>query len=167
MDPLHVFFFQFGASLVVLGLVAAWFAWPLLARMPPERAAMWLVAPFLFRHIGATTLVVGVVTAEYSTRAAWIVTVGDAASVVLAVASIALLRRRSPLAWPMLWVFTAENLGYCLALVLLEGFGALVDGIGAHWYVGTFYVPIMLVSQAVLLVVLARRRRWSPAPAAA
>lgn len=165
MEPLHVFFFQFGMSHLVLACVALWFVWPHVLRVPPERAATWLIAPFLFRHVGATTLVVGVVSAEYSRTAAWIVTIGDTASVLLALAAIALLRRGSRLAWPAVWVFSLENIGYSLALVITEGFGALVDGIGAHWYIGTFYVPLMLVSQALLFLVITRRSRWpTPAP---
>src|SRR5262245_36727629 len=127
MEPMHVFFFQFGMSHLVLGFIAAWFVWPRLVRVPAEQAASWLIVPFLFRHIGATTLVVGVVSAEYSRSAAWIVTIGDTASVLLALASIALLRRRSRFAWPMVVAFSLENLGYSLYLVLQEGFGALVE----------------------------------------
>ena len=57
MDLQLIFFLQFGLSLVVVGLLAKWYATPWLAQKSLEVALMALLIPHTFRHLGMAFLV--------------------------------------------------------------------------------------------------------------
>ena len=57
MDITLIFLSQFVLSLIVVGLLARWYAAPWLAEKPLEVALMALIAPHAFRHIGLAFIV--------------------------------------------------------------------------------------------------------------
>ena len=57
MDVPFIFLLQFALSLLVVGLLAWWYAMPWLAEKPLEVALTVLLIPHAFRHVGMTFLV--------------------------------------------------------------------------------------------------------------
>ncbi|MHA1564611.1 MAG: hypothetical protein ACTSX7_04800, partial [Alphaproteobacteria bacterium] len=61
MESIQIFGLQFILSLVVVSLVARWYAAPWLAKKPLQIALGLLILPHAFRHIGLTFLTPAVV----------------------------------------------------------------------------------------------------------
>lgn len=151
----------FGLS-VVLGLMA-WaavcvtYVWPWVGRKPLAEAARPLIMLHLFRFVGASFLISGVAGPTLSSDFAAPSAYGDLFAVVLAWVALATLRRSGGVV--ALWVF---NVWGTLDL-LFAFYKGTVGGdfqpsdFGATFYIPTLYVPLLLCSHFMLLVLLLRQ----------
>ncbi|WP_018911986.1 hypothetical protein [Thiomonas sp. FB-6] len=92
MNSVAIFWMQLLASVVVFGLVAAWYVWPALIRLPRKSALIALLFVHVPRYVGMTLLVTGMIDpklpGEFLSSAAY----GDLLEAALALASILALR---------------------------------------------------------------------------
>lgn len=156
MSTQQIFGLQFLLSLVVYGLLARWYLAPRLAVLPLPSALMPLLFLHAFRHLGMVFLVPAVVgpglQPEFAVPAAY----GDLLAALLALAAIVALRARWPPALALVWVF---NVVGTLDLVNALYRGAQLQvQLGAAYYIPTFAVPALLVTHAMILALLVRRR---------
>ena len=163
----NVFAVQFGLSFAVYSLLLWWFVIPYLARLPVRTAFIVLLLPHVVHHIGLATLVPSIVAPEFPRHFAWIVAVGDTMILVLALVAMNALRTGSVAASFLLWLFTVVGAIYN-AVAFYNHFTlrpSVTGQLGAHWYVDTFYVPLLLLSHVLVCWNLVWRgaelRRWA------
>ena len=158
MAPLHVFAAQLALSLIVCALLGAWFVAPWLRQQSARRALILLALPHLARHVSAMSLAPGVaVAATMPPEWAWSVSLGDATTVVLALATIAALRTEARAALGLAWTFNVVGSLDILHVGLEAARFEIVEHLGAQWYVPTMVVPALIVSHALMFAILVRR----------
>ncbi len=162
MNNVTIFWLQLVASVVVVSLVTAWYVWPYLTRLPRNSALIALLFVHVFRYVGMTELVAGMIDpklpGEFVSSAAY----GDLLEAALALVSILALRGNWRFAIPVVWV--ANTWGF---LDLLNGVrGVLQLNVPSYklatlWYVYTFYAPLVLVSHLLIFLVLIKSKVWT------
>jgi len=144
-------------ALLTMSLLARWFVAPRLAGLPREVALQPLLAVHTLRYIGLVFLAPAATGAALPQTFAVPAGLGTAIAGVLALASIALLRARSRLAIPLIWVFSVEGIAdFANAFVQARSAG-VVTQLGAAYYVPIVIVPAALVTHVMILGLLLRR----------
>jgi len=151
-----VFPAQLILALVTMSLLARWYVAPRLARLPRESALQPLLALHTFRYIGLIFLAPAAAP-SLAQSFALPAGLGTALAGVLALASIAALRVRSPLAIPLIWVFSVEGLADLANAFIQARSATVVTQLGAAYYVPIVIVPAALVSHVMILGLLLRR----------
>jgi hypothetical protein len=149
----------FGLSILVSfcawTIVAVLFAWPALGSVPTATALMALIAPHMFRFIGLSFLVPGVVAealpAEFARGAAY----GDLIAAVLAMGATIGLSLNAVWAIALVWIF---NIWGSIDLINAMAQGGIrlprAGMLGAAFYIPTVIVPGLLVSHALIFCLL-------------
>jgi len=144
------------ASFIAWGTVAYLYAWPAITTAPLKAALMALIAPHMFRFVGLSFLVPGVVSetlpAAFAAPAAW----GDLVAALLAMTATLGLAANAPWAITMVWIFNIWGT-VDLFNAYTQGLIRLPSGptaLGAAFYIPTFVVPGLLVSHALIFKLL-------------
>lgn len=162
MNPTQIFWMQLLASLVVFGIVAVWYVWPLLTRLTRNSALIPLLFVQVPRYVGMTLLVAGMVDPTLPREFRFGAAYGDLLEAALALASIFALRGNWRIAVPLVWV--ANVWGF---LDLLNGVRGVLQlnvpsfHLATFWYVYTFYAPLAAVSHLMIFWILIKSRSWS------
>jgi hypothetical protein len=156
MEIQVIFLLQFVLSLLVVGLLARWYATPWLAQKPLEVALSILLVPHAFRHIGMAFLVPNLNQPGLPESFAHMAAYGDLVSGILAIVALATLKGRWVIAVPLIWVFSIFGAAD-LANALLRD-SALLH-FGPTWFIPTFLVPVLLVSHVMIFARLIRNLR--------
>ena len=154
MGQLEIFGLQLVLSLVTYALIAKWYVAPWLAKQPIQQALVPLIFPHALRHVGLMFLVPGVVAQPPPSFFAYTAAYGDLSSGLLALLALVALRRGAGLALPLVWVF---NVVGTLDLLNALRQAEAVPTLGATWYIPTFFVPLLLVTHAMIFARLLRR----------
>jgi len=149
-----------GLNFVAFGRVTQLYIWPRLRGMRREDAVTALIAPHMFRFVGLSFLVPGVVSPALSPAFAIPAAYGDLAAAVLAIAATWALSSRASWAIPLVWLF---NLAGSIDLLFafyqgLVGVGLPPGSLGAAFYVPTLIVPPLLVTHALIFWLLLRAK---------
>ncbi|MGC3940290.1 hypothetical protein ACOTTU_20995 [Roseobacter sp. EG26] len=151
-----IFGLQLGFSLLVVALIARAYVAPWLSTLSLHSALAVLVIPHMFRHVGMSFQVPGLVGADIPGDFAAAAAYGDLASAALAVIAFLLLRARAAVAIALVWVLNLVGFfGLLNALRQAEA----IPQLGVTWYIPTFIVPVLLVTQIMMFVLLARALR--------
>ena len=153
-----VFLGGFALSLLVYALLAKFFWWDSLKTQPPGKADALLLVPHTFRHLGLLALVPQVVGEPITkTTFAAMVAYGDAVVTLLAIASMWLWLSGSDKARYVTWLFsilaTLDLLNAIFGALTLPAFNY---NIGAFWIVLTCVVPLLIVTQVMIFIRLAK-----------
>ena len=145
-------------NFVASGVVTRLYLWPRLGDMRREDALRVLIAPHMFRFVGLSFLVPGVVSpsvpAAFTVPAAY----GDLTAAVLAFVAIWALSMRASWAIAAVWLFNLEGT-IDLLFAFYQGMGAGPPGaLGAAFYIPTLIVPPLLVTHALILWLLLRAK---------
>ena len=159
METTQLLVLQFSLSLAAYTGIAGWFVWPWLRRQPRRTALSVLLVPQLFRHVGVTLLVPGVVGGELSTAFARQTAVGDTLTVGLAWIALITVRARWRFALASVWLFNLFGLGDMLHNLATAARVGAAEHLGAAWYGPAFVVPLMLVVHILIFAILLRGRR--------
>jgi len=99
----------FGLSILInfvaSGIVAKLYLWPRLRGMRREEALLLLAVPHMFRFVGLSFLVPGVVSTSLSPDFARPAAYGDLAAALLAIIAVLALSTRVSWALPAVWIF--------------------------------------------------------------
>ena len=152
-----IFTIQVILALMTFGLLARWYVAPRLAGLPRESALQPLLAVHTIRYVGLVFLAPTVVRPTLSQNFAIPAGLGTALAGMLALAAIAALRARSPLAFPLTWIFSVEGIGDFANAFLQAGLHGAVNDLGAAYYVPIVIVPAALVTHVMILGLLLRR----------
>jgi len=148
-------------SFLAFGIVARLYIWPRVAAAPRDDALAALAAPHMFRFIGLSFLVPGVVSPTLSPDFAVLAAYGDLGATILAILTVLALSARLSWAIPVAWVFNIWG-----TVDLLDAFyqGQIGVGIGpgslgAAYFIPTVIVPLLLTTHGLMFWLLARPRR--------
>lgn len=152
-----VFPIQVVLGLITMSLLARWFVAPRLAGLPRESALQPLLAVHTLRYIGLVFLAPAATGPALAQSFALPAGLGTAIAAVLALISIALLRARSRLAIPLIWIFSVEGIADFANAFLQARSAGVVTQLGAAYYVPIVVVPAALVTHVMILGLLLRR----------
>ena len=146
-------------SFLAFGIVTRLYIWPRVEAAAREDAIAALAASHMFRFVGLSFLVPGVVSPNLSPDFAQPAAYGDLGATVLAVLTVLALSARSSWAIPVAWVFNLWG-----AVDLLNAFyqgliGVGPGSLGAAYFIPTVMVPPWLITHALMLWLLLRPRR--------
>jgi len=163
MNSVSIFWLQLLTSCLVCVIVVAWYVWPRLTQLPRNSALIALLFVHVFRYVGMTELVTGMIDpklpGEFVSSAAY----GDLLEAALALLSIFALRSNWRFAIPLVWVANTWGFGD-----LLNGVRGVLQlnvpsfNLSTLWYIYTFYAPVVLVSHLMIFWVLIRSKSWKP-----
>ena len=146
-------------SFLAFGIVTRLYIWPRVDAAAREDALAALAAPHMFRFVGLSFLVPGVVSPNLSPDFAQPAAYGDLGATVLAVLTVLALSAR--LSWAILvaWVFNLWG-----AVDLLNAFyqgliGVGPGSLGAAYFIPTVMVPPWLITHALMFWLLLRPKR--------
>lgn len=148
-------------SFLAFGIVTALYIWPRLLLMRREDAVLPLVVPHMFRFVGLSFLVPGVVSPSLSSAFAIPAAYGDLGAAILAVISTLALSARASWAIAAVWVFNVWGAAD-LVNAIFEGQVRLHVGpgsMGAAFYIPTLVVPPLLITHALIFGLLLRPNR--------
>jgi fucose 4-O-acetylase-like acetyltransferase len=160
MPVLALFGLSVLMSFLASGIVAVLFIAPRLKPMRRENALLVLVAPHMFRFVGLSFLVPGVVTQSLSPGFAAPAAYGDLMAAILAMICIIALFARASVAIAIVWLFNLWGTG---DLLLAFYHGLISPGInpatlGAAFYIPTALVPPLLITHVMIFWLLLRKR---------
>ncbi len=145
-------------NFVAFGSVAQLYIWPRLQAVRREDALRALVAPHMFRFVGLSFLMPGVVGSNMPPAFAIPAAYGDLAASVLAIVAMTALSARASWAIAAVWLLNIEG-----ALDLLFAYYQGVIGVnlpagalGAAFYIPTVLVPPLLVTHFLMFRLLLR-----------
>ena len=146
-------------SFLAFGIVTRLYIWPRVDAAAREDALAALAAPHMFRFVGLSFLVPGVVSPNLSPDFAQPAAYGDLGATVLAVLTVLALSARSSWAIPVAWVFNLWG-----AVDLLNAFyqgliGVGPGSLGAAYFIPTVMVPPWLITHELIFWLLLRPKR--------
>jgi hypothetical protein len=156
---------MFGLSVllgfVASGIVAKLYVWPWLRGVSRETALLPLVTPHMFRFIGLSFLVPGVVSGSLSPDFARPAAYGDLGAALLAIAAVLVLSARVSWTLVIVWVFNLWGTIDLLYAFYQGEIGVRIDpgSLGAAFYIPTVLVPPLFVTHALIFRLLLRRRQ--------
>jgi hypothetical protein len=161
MDNVTIFWMQLLISCVVCAIIAKWYVWPYLTKLSRNSALAPLLFVHVFRYVGMTLLVTGMIDPklprEFLSAAAY----GDLLAAALALASIFALRSNWRVAVPLVWL--ANTWGF---VDLLNGIRGVLQlnvpsfNLSTAWYIYTFYAPVVIASHLMIFWILVKSRSW-------
>ena len=160
-----IFWLQLVVGLGVFTLMAAWYVWPRLVKLPLASALAPLLWVQVFRYVGMTLLVKGMIDPNLSQSLLKDGAYGDLLAAALAFASIVALRFTWRYAVPLVWV--ANLWGFLDLLNVVRG--VITKDVPSYhlesiWYIYTFYAPLVVVSAVMIFIVLLKAKSWKRAP---
>ncbi len=166
MGSTSVFWLQILVSLGVFSLIAVWYVWPWLTKLPRNSALTPLLWVHVFRYVGMALLVKGMVDPRLPHSFLSAAAYGDLIAAGLSLASIFALRVNWRGAVPLVLVATTWGL-----LDLLNGLRGVIASdvpqfqLASFWFVYIFYAPLVIVSPVLIYAVLLKSRSWKQAAA--
>src|SRR5438270_1640759 len=132
------------------------YIWPRLRRMSREDALNALVIPHIFRFMGLSFLMPGIVSPLLTPQFAKPAAYGDFIAALLAIVASYALSARASWAVAMLWILNIEGTADLLFAYYQGtiGIGLPPGVLGAAFYIPTVIVPPLLVSHAVMMWLL-------------
>lgn len=146
-------------SLIVFAATARWYAVPWLKNRTRADALIALLWLHVFRYVALQVFSAQRDGFPISDSGAMEIVIGDVAGAVIAFATIALLRHRVGLAIPLAWLLALETV-YDTITNIQGGVHERLMGAasGVTWMVLTYFVPLVVVSCALLVWQLYARR---------
>jgi len=160
MNATPIFGLSVLCSFVAWGLVAWLYVWPRLAVAPTKRALMALIAPHLFRFLGLSFLVPGVVSAALPHGFGREAALGDLIAALLAIVATIALATDLPWAAAMVWVFNLWGTADLINAMIqgpIQLAGAGPGALGAAYFIPTLLVPGLLTSHVLIFRLLTKR----------
>jgi hypothetical protein len=160
MTPIVLFSIQFTLSLVTYSLIAAWYVWPRLSNQPRELALQPLLWVHAFRVVGGTILAPGAVAVAVPEDFQKMIGYGDLITASLALLALVGLRLRWGSAIALVWlVLVIGAIDTTNAIIQSMRYDVFTLALGVNWVVVTLYVPALLVSSFMILLLLVRRQQ--------
>jgi hypothetical protein len=146
-------------NFVASGIVTKLYIWPWLRVMAREEALLPLIVPHMFRFVGLSFLVPGVVSASLSPDFARPAAYGDLIAALLAVIAVLALSARATWALASVWAFNLWGTIDLLYAVYQGEIGVRIGPgtLGAAFYIPTVLVPPLLITHALIFWLLLRR----------
>jgi hypothetical protein len=159
MEPIVLFGIQFTLSLLVYALIAAWYVVPRLSGLPRDAALVPLLWVHAFRIAGGTILAPGSVDPGVAADFRAMIGYGDLLTAGLAILALVALRARFPGALAAVWLCVGVGIADTAnAIVQSVRYDVFTHPLGVNWLIVAMYVPVLLVSSALIVVRLLSSR---------
>jgi hypothetical protein len=159
MTPFIIGNIQFTLSLIVYTCIAVWYVYPALKDKEWHKALVPLLLVHSFRYGPLTLLMPGQVSSEAPLDVAQTIAYGDLASGLLAIAAAILVWNRVTGAKLLVWIFTIVGFGdVVVASVKGIGAGLLEMNMGFNLYILNFYVPMLIVTHIMIVMLLIKKK---------
>ena len=159
MNSQAIFGLQFILSLVAWAVIAQMLIMPWLKTKPRNEVLIWLTLPHAFRHVGMVFLVPGVIAGPLPDTFANPAAYGDLLAGLLALLAIVSLRSGWSGALTIVWIF---NVIGAVDLINALRHADAIPGLGAAWFIPTFFVPLLLVTHFLIFRALLQHRKTLP-----
>ena len=148
-------------SFVAFGIVMKLYIWPRLRILPRENALAILVVPHIFRFIGLSFLVPGVVSPSLPLAFAAPAAYGDLVAAILAAATTLALSKRASWAIWLVWLFNVWGASDLLYAFYQGQFGVQIDprALGAAFFIPTLVVPPLFITHCLIFWLLLRSKK--------
>lgn len=162
MDNVTIFWIQFVVSFVVYAIVAKWYVWPHLTKISRNSALIPLLFVHVFRYVGMTLLVTGIIDPTLPRAFLSAAAYGDLATAALALAGVFALRSNWRIAVPLVWLTNIWGF-----VDLLNGVRGVLQlnvpsfNLGTAWYIYTFYVPAVLAAHLMIFWISIKSKSWN------
>jgi hypothetical protein len=158
MNNVAIFWLQLLLSLGVCAAVVAWYVWPYLTKLSRDAALIPLLFVHVFRYVGMTLLVPGMVDAKLPREVLVNTAYGDLIAAALALAAIVALRNNWRIGVLMAWVFNTWGFVDLLgALRSVLQVNLPTFNLGPVWFIYTYYAPLVVVSHVLIFWILLSR----------
>ena len=155
MEHLIVLAVQCIISLFVFYTLIRWYIHPRLSKQNFSDILSFLLIINVFRYLPLSLFMPGQVSELFPQYLKGVVAYGDLASAMLALVSLFLVRRESPLARPMVWLFSMVSvLDMVIVLSLAMSEKVYQLDLGANYFTVSVYVPMLMVIQWTILQML-------------
>jgi hypothetical protein len=157
MQPIVLFGLQFTLSLLAYALLASWTVAPRLFKLSRGKALMPLLWVHAFRIVGGTILAPGAIDASVPMQFRVMIGFGDLATALLALLALIALHARFRAAIAIVWL--------CIVVGAADTVNAIIQSmrdnvfayaLGVNWVVVAMYVPALLVSSVLVIILLLR-----------
>jgi hypothetical protein len=143
-------------STLVFWVAARIYVFPRLRGWRPESVVVPILLLHSFRHLGLMFLAPGAVYVGLPAAFARPAALGDLIAALLAIVSLAAVRRRHRASRLLVWIFNIEgSLDLLLAIVLATANRA-APYMGPAYWIPAFWVPALLVTHYLTFVVLVK-----------
>jgi hypothetical protein len=154
------FFLSIAFSFIAWGIVAARYIWPELRLRQRAEALRPLLILHSFRFLGLAFLVPGVVSSDVPPAVAHPAAFGDVIAAILALLSLASLRRRAGIV--IAWIFNLWGSADLLnAFYQANDAGLMAGQLGATYFIPTLVVPLLLITHGLAFRILLQHRSES------
>ena len=152
MTPFILLNLQITLSLIVFALIALWHIAPRLSKLKLEDALIPLLWVHAFRYTVLTLFAPGQVDPSIPQGVVNAIAYGDLLAGILALLSIIGLKRRTPGALGVVWLFNIVGV-LDITNALFQGINAEVYtyDLGFNWYILNFYVPMLIVTHVMMI----------------
>src|SRR5713101_4822214 len=159
MSPTALFGMQFTFSGVLFAVVAKWYIWPALNRVPISGGLVPLFLVHGLRYLPSSAFAPGQVGANVPMHAMDAIAYGDLGSAVLALIAALFLRYRWRNAIGVAWIVnTVTSLDWLYAGFLAASNQLVTYPMGGNWYIINYYVPVIGVIHVMIFARLLRAR---------
>jgi hypothetical protein len=158
MTPFLVLNIQSTLSLILFILIARWYVAPSLAGRPRNQALLPLLWIHAFRYAPLSLLAPGQADPHIPADVVGLVAYGDLVAAVFALLAIVAVKLELRIATALVWLFSilsVADLVYSTARAV--GSQMYTFYMGWSWYIVNFYVPMLMVSQVMIVYYLIRR----------
>ena len=161
MDNVTIFWMQLLLSCTVCAIVAKWYVWPSLTKLSRNSALIPLLFVHVFRYVGMTLLVTGMIDPKLPRGFLSAAAYGDLLAAASTLASIFALRSNWHVAVPLVWV--TNTWGFA---DLLNGVRGVLQlnvpsfNLSTIWYIYTFYAPVVIASHLMIFGILVKSKSW-------
>jgi hypothetical protein len=158
MTPFWVLNIQSTLSLILFILIARWYVAPRLAGRSRSQAILPLLWIHAFRYAPLTLLAPGQADPNIPAGVVGVVAYGDLIAAVFALLAIVAVKLELRIATALVWLFSiisVADLVYSTARAV--GSQMYTFYMGWSWYIVNFYVPMLIVSQVMILYYLITR----------
>jgi hypothetical protein len=168
MLPQLCFFVSIAFGFIAWGIVAKRYIWPALRVRQRTEALRPLLILHSFRFEGLAFLVPGVVSPDLPSAFAHSAAYGDIIAAILALLSLASLRRRAGVV--IAWIFNLWGSADLLNAFYQANAAGLVPGqLGVTYFIPTLVVPLLLITHGLAFRILLQHEsesamRESPRP---
>ena len=149
-------------STVVFWIAATIYVLPNIRRWGREGVLIPILLLHAFRHLGLMFLAPGAIYPGLPAAFARPAAFGDLVAALLALASLAAVRRSHPSARLMVWIVNVEGTLDLLLAITLATVNHAAPYMGPAYWIPAFWVPALLITHCITFVILLGR--WPDNP---
>lgn len=158
MTPFWVLNIQSTLSLIVFILIARWYVAPHLAGRARNEAVLPLLWIHVFRYAPLTLLAPGQADPHIPADVVGVVAYGDFVAALFALLAIVAVKLQLRSATAFVWLFSIVSVADLIYGAARAAAAHLYTFyIGWSWYIVNFYIPMLIVSQVMIIYYLITR----------